>query len=168
MNRLLTTGAVLLLASCAVPEDPVPTPDNGLPSLAADRSQPQLALMDHILGNYFASDVPLRPTICASTHDGRSEVALAPEAELALMTRYEALAPFARCASIDGVWQDSETGGPAMVFTIHSFSCPDADHCSGFGGYVAGQTNSMSVQYTMAFADGGWTFTRDPRLIGES
>lgn len=167
MKRISAAVVALAVANCAPPEEPDTGRSNGLPSLGSDQAKPQLALMDHLLGNYFASDVPNPPTICASVHDGRSEVALAPEDELALMTRYDSLAPFARCAWLDNGWTDSETGDPAMVFNIHSFTCASDSQCTGFGGYTAGQISSMSNLYTMTFADGGWSFTRDPRLLGE-
>ncbi len=167
MLRLVFLAPVLALTACVYPDDSVPAPESDVPSLGSDQSQPQLALMDHLLGTYFASDVPSRPTICAATHDGRSEVALAPEAERALMSRYDSLAPFTRCAWLEEGWQDSETGEPAMVFTVHSFSCTATDNCSGFGGYIAGQTSSMSNLYTMRYTGGAWAFDRDPRLVGE-
>ena len=82
------------------------------------------------------------------------------------MTQYSALAPFARCGMVDGAWQDSETGDPAMVFNIHSFTCSDDAHCSGFGGYMAGNSSSISSRYVMEWGGEGWTFTRDDRLVG--
>lgn len=167
MKRISAAILALAVANCAPPQEPDSAMGNELPSLAADQTKPLLALMDHILGSYFTSDVPFAPTICASVHDGRSEVAFDAGDELELMTRYESLAPFARCASLGNGWQDSETGDPAMVFNIHSFTCASETECTGFGGYVAGQTSSMSNLYTMAYADGTWSFTRDPRLVGE-
>lgn len=163
------SAGLLALAGCTYPQEPArqTDADTALPSLAADKSQPLLALMDHMLHGYFASDVARRPTVCVAMHDGRSEVALPEEAELALMMRYEALAPFARCGWIDNAWQDTETSEPAMVFNIHSFTCADDANCSGFGGYIAGQTSSLSSMYTMKYESGAWNFTRDQRLVGQ-
>ena len=163
-----TLMGALLLAGCAHPEEPAQDDDAGtdLPSLAADRAQPQLALADHLLGNYFASDVSMRPTVCVAVSDGREDVALEPAHERELMMRYEALSPLSGCALIDGGWQDAVSNEPALVFTIHSFTCADADHCTGFGSYVSGRQSSLSSRYTMLYEGGAWGFTRDDRLLG--
>ena len=161
-----TIAASLLLTACVYP----PESDGALPampSLAKRHDNPQLALMDHVLAEYFTSDIANRPTACAAVLDGREEVALPPEDERELIARYEALAPFSRCGLIDGTWQDTETGEPAMVFTLHSFSCPDADHCTAFGGYIAGGVSSMSYRYEMTFEDDAWSITRDRNLLAE-
>lgn len=169
MKRLVPIlGALALTAGCVYPEgDMADASGSGLPSLALDGAEPRLALMDQVLGEYFASDIPNRPTVCAGVHDGRSEVALPPEQERALIARYEALAPLSRCGWIDNAWRDSETGEPAIVFTVHSFTCASEESCSGFSSYTAGQTASMSYRYTMEWDGARWRFTRDPRLIGE-
>ena len=167
MKKLLPILGTMMLAACVAPEDPAAAPDASLPTLATDQSAPKLALMDYMLGNYFASDVARRPTVCASMHDGRSEVAMDAADELALMTRYDALAPFSRCAWLEDGWQDGETGEPAIIFNVHSFTCANDDQCSGFGAYVAGQTSSLSNRYTMEYTGGAWQFVRDSRLVGE-
>jgi hypothetical protein len=156
---------LLAVTACTHPDDGEPVPEEALPSLGIDQSEPLLALVDHMLGTYFASDVSLRPTVCASTHDGRSEVALTPDAERELMTRYEALAPFARCAWLDKGWQDSETGEPAMVFNVHHFTCTDDSNCSAFGGFVDGDNSSLTYLYTMNYAEGAWQFRRESQII---
>lgn len=157
-----------LLAGCVPPAEPVQdsATASDLPALAADRSQAQLALADHLLGNYFASDVSTRPTVCVSVHDGREDVALDPAHERELMMRYEALSPLSGCALIDGGWQDAVSSEPALVFTIHSFTCADAERCSGFGSYVSGRQNALSSRYTMLYEGDAWGFTRDDRLLG--
>jgi hypothetical protein len=114
MKRLLAVSLLLgMVAACAPPAEESQESPPDLPSLAADRARPQLALADHLLANYFASDVVMRPTVCIATTDGREDVALEAGWERELMARYEALAPFARCALLNGVWQDAETGSEA-------------------------------------------------------
>lgn len=164
MRQIIYGFCALSLAACTSPEG---GQQASLPSLAEDRTKPQMALADHILGSFFASDVGPRSTTCIATHDGREEVALAPEDELELMMRYPALAPFARCALIDGAWQDAETGAPAMVFSLHTFSCADLATCNGFGGFMSGRTSSLTSRYSMDYDGRAWNFTRDDRLIGE-
>ena len=167
MRAMAIPFAVLTLAACTHPDDGEPVPEEALPSLAANQSEPLLALVDHMLGTYFASDVSLRPTVCASTHDGRSEVALPPESERELMTRYETLAPFARCAWLDDGWKDSETGEPAMVFNVHHFTCTDDANCTAFGGFVDGDDSSLTYLYTMNYVDGTWQFTHRSQIIAD-
>lgn len=168
MKRLIAASLVLgLVAACAPPAEESQESPPDLPSLAMDRDRPQLALADHLLANYFASDVAMRPTVCIATTDGRDDVALEAGWERELMSRYEALAPFSRCALLDGVWRDAETGEPAMVFTLHTFTCTDELSCNGFGGYMAGATSSMSSRYTLQWDRDRWLFTRDDRLLGD-
>lgn len=161
-------GTALLLAGCAHPEEQEQDTQAGtaLPSLGADQSQPLLALADHLLGNYFASDVASHPTVCLAVSDGREDVALDPEAERELMMRYEALSPLSGCALVDGGWQDAETAEHALVFTINSFTCADDAHCTGFGSYMSGGQSSPSARYTLLFENDAWGFTRDDRLMG--
>ena len=170
MRRVVAASLIgtVLLAGCVPPEDAVQGSAAGtrLPSLAADRAQPRLALADHLLGNYFASDVSTRPTVCVAVNDGREDVALDPALERELMMRYEALSPLSGCALIDGGWQDAVSNEPALVFTIHSFTCADADHCTGFGSYVSGRQSSLSSRYTLLYEGDAWGFTRDDRLLG--
>ena len=165
MRGIAATIAVLALAACTYPEEEPNDGRPGLPSLATDQSKPQLALMDHVLGNYFASDIPNRPTVCVSANDGRNEEALAQEDELALIQRYEALAPFSRCALIDNGWRDAETEEPAMLYILHGFTCSDDSSCSGFVSYMAGKVSSPTNLYRMDYSEGSWSFARDDRLI---
>lgn len=166
MKRILAAALLLGPAACSHADDEAADSPPDLPSLAMDKERPQLALADHLLANYFASDVALRPTVCVSTTDGREDVALEASWERELMARYEALSPFSRCALIDSAWQDAETGDPAMVFSLHTFSCTTIASCSGFGGYVAGATSSLSSRYAMEWDGQRWLFTRDDRLLG--
>ncbi len=165
MRIFVVPFAVLALVACTHPDDAEPAAEESFPSLASDQSEPLLALVDNMLDTYFTSDVSTRPTICVSTHDGRSEVALPPEAERELMTRYEGLAPLARCAWLDNGWQDSETGEPAMVFNVHNFTCTDESNCTAFGGFVDGNSSSLTYRYSMSYADGAWQFERDNQII---
>src|SRR5690606_29197472 len=87
----------LVLAGCL---PLAPTGSNALPplpALAGQQGNPQLALLEHILTDYFASDITSRPTVCAAVHDGREELALSPEDEVALIERFDRLAPLSRC-----------------------------------------------------------------------
>ncbi len=68
---------------------------------------------------------------------------------------------------IDGGWQDADTGAPAAVFTLHSFSCADLATCSGFGGFMAGATSSMTSRYDMQFDGRRWNITRDDQIIAD-
>jgi hypothetical protein len=165
MKAIVIPIVVLALSACTHPDDAEPVPEDVVPSLSADQSEPLLALVDNMLDTYFASDVSTRPTVCASTHDGRSEVALPPEAERELMTRYEALAPFSRCAWLDEGWQDTESGESAMVFSVHNFTCTDESNCTAFGGFVDGDESSLTYRYTMNYADGAWQFRRDSQIL---
>lgn len=161
-------GAALLLAGCSHKDDQGREDDSasGLPSLAADKSEPLLALADHLLASYFASDVATRPTVCIAVSDGREDVAKDPQDERELMMRHEALSPLSGCALIDGTWQVAVSGEPALVFSVHSFTCADADHCTGFGSYMSGAQSSPSSRYTMLWEESAWTFERDDRLVG--
>ena len=135
--------------------------------LAADRAQPKLALVEHLLTNYFGSDIASPPTVCAALSDGRSQSALPPDQEIQLIERFPQLAPLSRCVWNGSAWRDSETEAPALVFTVHSFSCASETKCSGWAGYTAGDTSSPSALYRMEFAAGRWSFERDRRLIAE-
>ncbi|MCL6252076.1 hypothetical protein M3P36_13600 [Altererythrobacter sp. KTW20L] len=161
-------GCILLFAGCTHQEEKGRESDSGsnLPALAADKSEPLLALADHLLANYFASDVATRPTVCIAVSDGREEVAKDPGDERELMMRYEALSPLSGCALIDGGWQDAVSGEPALVFSVHSFTCADAERCSGFASYMSGAQSTPSNRYTMEWDGSAWTFERDERLLG--
>ncbi|MFC3097614.1 hypothetical protein [Alteraurantiacibacter palmitatis] len=167
MKRLIAACVALSLGGCTSADKEASDSPPRLPPLDSEIEMPQLALADHVLGTYFASDVAMRPTVCIATTDGREEVALEQGWERELMARYPALAPFSRCALLDGVWQDAETGEPAMVFSLHSFTCTTANSCSGFGQYMFGQTTSPTSRYKLDWGGKRWNFTRDDRLLGE-
>lgn len=158
--------AALALGACVYTDAAMPAA-NDLPSLARQQDDPQLALMDHVLGAYFASDIASRPTVCASISDGGDPVALPPEDERALIERYPLLAPFARCAWSAEGWQDKQTGQPALVFQLHGFSCASQARCTGFAAYTSGNTASMTHRYTMDWRRDAWAFASDPRIIME-
>lgn len=158
--------AVLALAGCTVPQDGASTPDP-LPPLAQQQDAPQLAMLENVLSRYFSSDLTNLPTVCAAVHDGREEVALATEEEVALIARFPRLAPLSRCTLSPDGWRDDETDEPAMVFTLHSFTCPSTTRCTGWAGYRATAENSMSYRYTGEWTGSEWTFTRSPQIIAE-
>jgi len=137
----------------------------GLTSLAADRAAPRLALAEHLLGEYFSSDIAAPPTVCLAVSDGRSEEALSPEDETQLIARFPRLAPFARCSWNAAGWRDTESEEPALVFTIHSFTCAGETQCSGWASYTAGAAASPSALYRMSYTAGRWSTARDQRLI---
>jgi len=168
-GRFITAGASAALLAACVYTIPLSTPDKEpqLSPLAGDRSQPRLALVEHLLANYFASDIVAPPTVCAAVSDGRSEVALPPEQETALIERFAQLAPLSRCTWTGRAWRDSESEAPALVFAVRDFSCSSETSCTGWTSYTAGETSSPSMLYTMRFAGGRWTFEGDRRLIGD-
>jgi hypothetical protein len=96
-----------------------------------------------------------------------SEEALPPEEETALIARFERLAPFARCTWTASGWQDSESGEPALVFTIHSFTCSSETKCTGWASYTAGAVAAPSALYRMTYGEGRWAFERDLRLLAQ-
>lgn len=154
------TACTYLAAETA--ETPAP-----LPSLAQDRDEPRLAMLEHVLAGYFASDITNRPTVCASWHDGREEEALPPDEEVALIARFPQLAPMARCSRTATGWRDAETEEAALVFTLHNFTCASEESCSAWGGYRSNGENSMSYLYRGEWDGARWQFTRDPRIIAE-
>ena len=165
-NCLIVAAGSLALAACVpVAEQAAKMPP--LRALSGQQDNPRLALLEHVLGSYFTSDITNRPTICAAVHDGREEDALAPEDEIALIERFERLAPLSRCTLATSGWRDAETDEPALVFSLHSFTCAAADRCTGWAGYNAGAAASMSYLYAMDWGGNGWTFTRDPRALAQ-
>ena len=165
-NWLIVAAGSLALAGCA------PLAEQGgqmptMPALAGQQGNPRLALLEHVLTGYFASDISNRPTICAAVHDGREEDALTPEDEIALIERFDRLAPLSRCTLTPEGWRDMETEEPALVFSLHSFSCAAPDRCTGWAGYNAGAAASMSYLYTMEWGGNTWTFARDPRALAQ-
>ena len=99
--------------------------------------------------------------------EGGAEQALPPDQETALIARFSNLAPFSRCVWSGTGWSDVETGDPALVFTVHNFSCEDETECRGWADYTAGNTAAPAALYTMRYAEGRWWFERDRRLIME-
>jgi Prokaryotic membrane lipoprotein lipid attachment site len=165
-RSFLLAGAALLLAGCSVPRPQLASLPP-LPALAAQQASPRLALLEHVLAAYFASDIASRPTVCAAVHDGRSDEALPPEDEVALIERFARLAPLSRCAEVGGAWRDAETEQPALVFTLHSFTCASAASCTGWAGYRAGAAASRSSLYRMEWGGERWAVTRDDRAIAQ-
>lgn len=167
MMRLLPIAmAPLLLGACVAPEAGESTPDP-VPAIAHDKSQPRLALIEHVLADYFARDIATRPTVCASVIEEGQQIGLAAAEETALILRFEQLAPFSRCEKQDGQWRDSASGEAALVFGVHSFDCQQDTRCTGWAGYQAGAAGSLSYAYAMDWLDGKWTFARDARIIAE-
>ena len=165
LRNVAAIGLGALLASCVynAPVDSAPA----ISPLAANSEAPQLALLDRVLTDYFASDITNPPTICAGVTENGSTSALAAEQEVALIARHSTLAPFDRCVWNGQSYVDAVTEQPAMVFTIHSFACESDTRCSGWAGYTFGAASSISALYTMEFRSGRWSFTRDRRLIME-
>ncbi|MES2700327.1 MAG: hypothetical protein V4647_12030 [Pseudomonadota bacterium] len=168
--RRLAVALPLLIAACTLPHEDAPHEDepqgNGPASFADDRSQPVAALLDHVLEGYFASPEHDGYTVCAATTDGREAAALPFEQEAGLMARHVSLASFDACSLVDGAWQNVDSGTLAQVFEVHSFSCTDIDHCSGFVTFTRRDTVLHNSLYRMTFADGAWQFSEDRRLIG--
>ena len=160
--------AILLTVACAPPQSA--EGPGTLPELALQKDKPAPALAEHLLLDYFGSDIVDPPTVCVAqqgetqgSYDG-----LPVDDEVALIERFPQLAPLSRCTLTNGTWQDSESGEPAMVFDIHSFTCSDDTHCSGWAGYTAGSEKGEYAQYDMTYADGRWAFERkDRRLLAK-
>ena len=166
MKAMVPMIAIVLAGCVAAVPDPEGSPDP-LPPLAQRLDAPRLAMMEHVLGNYFSSDITNPPTVCASWHDGREEEALPPEDETALIARFPQLAPMSRCSRTANGWRDTETEQPALVFTLHNFTCATDTSCSAWGGYRSNDANSMSYLYRGEWSGEEWQFTRDPRIIAE-
>ena len=157
MGGLLAAGCVPL-ADADIP---------ALPALAKQQANPRVALLEHVLAGYFASDITNRPTVCAAVSDGREDDALPPEDEVALIERFDRLAPLSRCSLTPGGWQDADTEQPALVFSLHSFTCTSDASCNGWAGYTAGSAASMSYLYKMEWSGSEWAFTRDARALAQ-
>ena len=166
MMKVIAPFSLLALAACVVAPEAQVSPDP-LPPLAGRLDAPRLAMLEHVLGTYFTSDITNRPTVCASWHDGREEEALPPDEETALIARFPQLAPMARCSRTATGWRDTETDEAALVFTLHNFTCASETSCSAWGGYRSNGTNSMSYLYTGEWTGDEWQFSRDPRIIAE-
>jgi len=160
--RLAALLLPLALVACTTPQDDGPL------TFVHDRSKPVAALVDHVLEGYFASPQHDGYTVCAATTDGREAAALPFEQEAALMARHVSLASFDACSLIDGAWQNVDSGTLAQVFEVHSFSCTDAEHCSGFVTFTRWNTVLGNSLYRMTYADGAWQFAQDRRLLGDS
>lgn len=143
----LTLALATLASGCMAPGAGV----EEISPLALQQEKPQLALLDHILGEYFSADLAAPLTVCAAMSDGRSAEALPPMDEVALMARFEQLAPMARCTQDGAGWKDADTGEPALLFEIRSLSCASAALCSATAGYTAGPQASEYRQYRMTF-----------------
>ncbi|GAA5051112.1 hypothetical protein GCM10023208_10650 [Erythrobacter westpacificensis] len=159
--------AVLLLSGCMTPGQDSETAADPLPPLAVQKDAPRLAMLEHVLGGYFSSDITNPPTVCASWHDGREEEALPPDEEVALIARFPQLAPMTRCIRTDRGWRDAETEQPALVFTVHNFTCSSETSCSAWAGYRSSEENSMSYLFRGEWNGEEWQFTRDMRIIAE-
>lgn len=155
MRRLASLLAATGLAACVYDGgDPPP-----LPPLAGDRSQPALALFEHVLTDYFARAGARGPTICASLAPGP----LTPGQEQALIARFVRLAPAERCQAAGGGWRDAMTGEPAEVVQVYDFACRDETACTGW----VRAPGKPAMRYALRFADGAWRFDGDPRIIAE-
>lgn len=172
---LKTAGAIcggLMLHGCVMHEgmaDLAPTDaasPAGISPFAADAAAPAVALMDHVLGQYFASDISARPTVCASL-SGDETGPFPADQEQALLARFPQLAPFSRCKWNGSAYEDARNGSSAMVFNAHSLACESTARCTAWAGYMAGNTSSIHALYTMVFEGGAWNFERDPRYIAQ-
>lgn len=157
--------APLVLTGC------VAMPPGGVPdaptALAQRQDAPRLAILEHVLARYFTADITDPPTVCAAVHDGREEVALPTSEEVDLIERFPRLAPMSRCSLSPAGWVDDESGEPAMVFSLHGFTCPSTSRCTGWAGYRSSPSTSMSELYTAEWRGGAWQITRDPALIAQ-
>jgi len=167
MRKTAVSIASLALCACAYLASDTSGTTDPLPPMALQKDEPRLAMLEHVLAGYFSSDITNRPTVCASWHDGREEEALPPEEETALIARFPQLAPMTRCSRTANGWRDTETDEPALVFTLHTFTCASETSCSAWGGYRSNGDNSMSYLYRGEWDGDEWQFTRDMRIIAE-
>lgn len=156
MKRLLTFFP-LFLAACA-PATPADPPTGPVP-LANDRTQPVLALFEHVLGHYFAAGSTSLPTTCATLRPAT----LNAQQEEALILRFVRLAPAARCRVQGSGTTDTITNQPAAVVQVYDFACAGADHCTGW----AIQPGQPATRYAMRYEAGAWRFTSDRRILAE-
>ena len=168
MRFIPLTLSLLLLSACVTEAGEPGVDPDPLPALALQQDNPRLALLEHVLAGYFASDVVNRPTVCAAWYEDDGQLG-GPSAgrETDLIARFPQLAPMARCKNTDEGWQHSLTGQAAMVFTIHEFACASDTRCSAWGGYRSNGGNSMSYYYSGEWDGERWQFTRDMRIIAE-
>lgn len=146
-----------LASACSVPA--AVEPEAALPPLALQQDKPAVALLEHLLTRYFAADLSARPTVCVALHDGRSAEAVPQADEVALIARFDQLAPLSRCTQDGAAWKDAETGEPGMLFEVVSLSCASATLCNARAGYIAGPGASDHANYSMEF-DGRWKITQ--------
>ena len=164
MRYLLALTAALGMAACTTSAPPGEAGD--LPALANERERPMAALAEHLLADYFSSDIVAPPNLCVATSEGEGGYeALPVDDEVALIERFEQLAPLTRCSWTGTAWQDSESGEPAMVFDIHSFACGSETRCTGWAGYTAGSSRGEYAEYTLDWSGDAWTFARDERRM---
>lgn len=163
--KKLNMLALVLLAGCVA--TPVETVPSDRLTLADRQDAPQLAMMEYILADYFHSDITDPPTVCAAVQEGREQVALSPRDETALIARFPQLAPLSRCSYTDAGWRDNETEEPALVFTLHSFTCDSDERCTGWASYNTQERVSVSQLYTADWRDGAWRFSVDPGIVAE-
>jgi len=130
-----------------------------LAPLAHDRSQPALALFEHVLTGYFARAGASGPTTCADF----TPAPLTDAQEEALIARFVRLAPADRCMAAADRWRDAITGDPAEVVQLYDFSCPSETVCSGW----VRAPGAPATRYAMRYVDGAWQFDGDPRIIAE-
>lgn len=156
--RMFAGAFVTLLAACAPATTPADSPTVPTP-LARDRSQPVLALFEHVLGGYFAAGSTSLPTTCVTLRPAP----LKAEQEEALILRFVRLAPAARCRVQGSGVSDSITGQPASVVQVYDFACADADHCTGWA-MLPGQP---ATRHALRFEAGEWHVVSDRRIIGE-
>jgi hypothetical protein len=130
-----------------------------MPKLAEDRSQPALALFEHVLTGHFAALGANAPTTCAAL----SPEPLTDRQEQALITRFVRLAPAARCVAQQGQVADSITGATATLIQVYGFACASEVQCAG---WVA-RSGAPATRYAMRFDDGSWRFVSDLRIIAE-
>lgn len=157
MKHVLTV-LPLLVAACAPATTPADPPTGPAP-LANDRTQPVLALFEHVLGDWFAAGSTSVPTTCAMLRP----MPLNAQQEEALILRFVRLAPAARCRVQGSGTTDAITGQPAAVVQVYDFACADAGHCTGW----AMQPGRPAVRHAMRFEAGAWRFVSDRRILAE-
>lgn len=160
MQRRVTMAAgAVLLSACAMQQ--LATAPAQPSALAMQQDKPQLALAEHLLGNYFGADIASPPTVCLAVETGKGPAALPPEDEVQLIEHFDRLAPFARCQHGDSGWIDRGSNQPALVFSIRALTCASPSECNGWAGYNAGAGANEDTLYHLHFSRGSWQVEAD-------
>lgn len=158
--RLAAPLVAIGLAACVPAQEPSVGAESSYTTSLPDT--PGMALLRHVLDEHFADAGRRVKTTCATVlADEGKPSALPEEVEVALIERYEDLAPYDRCVWQDGLVVDSVTGEPAVIYQVHSLECTAVDDCVGMAGWIAANLGAEYDQYRVSKSLlGNWTFEK--------